>query len=144
MADVIDPRQSEGYVPHFDLDLSIGKRGEKHALAIIDGIQNGTVEVKTDERAADTGNLFVEFKQKARNGKWIDSGINKTTATFWCYVIYGDDLALFVPTDVLRHYAEKHRWVEMPRGSNPTRGYLVPVADLVSYLGYRERERRAA
>lgn len=142
-ANMVDPRQSAGYEPRFDLDMKVGQRGESHALAIIDGIQNGTVEVKTDERAADTGNLYVEFAHKSR-GKWVPSGIAKTQALYWCYVLYGDELALFVPTDVLKEYAEKHRWVEMPRGSHPTRGYLVPFAALMSHLALRERGRRTA
>lgn len=120
MTEPTNGRLSDGYQPDWDIDLSIGKAGERKVLAIADAWTEGRVEVKTDTRAATTGNLYVEFECKGRA-----SGINTTKADAWAFVV--GEVIIIIPTKALRAATSNMRWVAMNRGSHPTRGYLVPL-----------------
>lgn len=135
MLDVQTPgvdRLSDGYVPEFDIDREVGLRGELHTLSIRDKLARGSVEVKTDERALTTGNVFVEYRCKRRDG-WQPSGIAVTTADAWAFVI--GDVLIAVPTDRLKALArvafKRHRKAECTLGSHPTKGVLISLTDLI-------------
>jgi hypothetical protein len=117
-------RQAEGYQPNWDIDLAVGKAGEAQVIDTIDAWTHGRIEVKTDARAAQTGNLFVEFECKGR-----PSGIMVTKADSWAFVL--GHAIIIIPTGLLRSVCTGGlRWVSMPRGSHPTRGYLLPIKDI--------------
>jgi hypothetical protein len=125
-------RLSEGYEPSWDIDRRVGARGEAQAASHIDAYAAGRVEVKTDERAATTGNVYVEYECRRADG-WHASGIATTRADYWTFVVGG--LMLTVHTDTLKritrsHYCSRRR--ECTRGSHPTKGVLVPLTDLVA------------
>lgn len=65
----------------FDIDLRDGRAAED---ALVHVFLQCKVEVKRDERAATSGNLFVEYRQKGRR-----SGIATTTADWWAFVVEG-------------------------------------------------------
>lgn len=131
-------RVSEGYAPNFDLDLRHGQAGEQTVAAFIEGFTNGTIEVKSDRLAANTGNVYIEGECKRRDG-WQPSGIAATTATYWALVI-GETVILGVPTEVLRNcYAKasdpKLRMArEEKDGSHPTRGVAIPLNVLLLWI----------
>lgn len=83
----------------FDVDLRDGKARED-AFAYI--VLRARVEVKSDRKAKDTGNVFVEFEQKGR-----PSGIRVTTADWWAFEVNRDCFVL-VPTVRVRAVME---WV---------------------------------
>lgn len=137
-------RHAHGYEPRWDADFEVGRQGELWVQSIVESLAGDAREVKTDERFADTGNLYVEYECK-RRGKYQPSGIATTEAPVWAFVLQLDGVVLVVATDLLKQVARKQhsrgRTAECSRGSHPTRGVLVPVALVLSEL---RRERGAA
>ena len=120
-------RLAKGYHPKFDIDFAIGREGEENVLNLLEGIRLGTVEVKTDVRAADTGNLYLEYECLGK-----PSGIQTSKADAWAFVLGNGGFVNIVPTDVLRYLytqlvGHKKYCREMARGARPTRGVLIPL-----------------
>lgn len=145
-----NPRTVTGYEPRFDFDLRRGKVGEKYVSRILNAIQKGTVEVKTDYGSNRTGNLYVEFEQKSKKGEWKPSGIATSEAEFWVFPF--KEGAVVVRTSHLKELCRKVL-KESPtierdgqifpaavghRGgndaSNASRGVKLPVQRLVESL----------
>ena len=93
-----------GYEPRFDYDVRRGKVGEEYIGTILEAIQNGSVEVKTDYGSNRTGNLFVEFEQKAPKGEWKPSGVATSEAEFWAFAFR--DGAIFIRKDALQNLCD--------------------------------------
>ena len=55
------------------------------------------VEVKADRRAAETGNIVIEYE-----GYGKPSGISTTTAGRWAYFIEGTNIMYFIPVQWIR------------------------------------------
>jgi hypothetical protein len=121
-------RMSDGYEPRFDIDLEVGKQGELFIARIVDSIAAGSHEVKTDEKALVTGNVYLECQCLYR-GRWERSGIAKTEAEMWCHVI--GEAVVIAPVyrvrDIARHYWPTKWRREMLRGSHPTKGIVLPI-----------------
>jgi hypothetical protein len=119
---------SDGYEPRFDIDLEVGKQGEVFVAKIIDSIASGRHEVKTDEKALVTGNVYLEAKCRYRN-EWRPSGISVTEADIWCHVI--GEAVIIAPVyrvkEIVRHYWDTSFRKHMPRGSHPTIGIVLPI-----------------
>lgn len=129
-----DERHVEGYEPRWDLDAEIGRQGAFWVADVAEALKRGSVEVKTDEIAHRTGNVYVEF-ECLRRGQYRPSGIATTEAELWVFVLHRYALALVVATDFLRPVA-REVWRdghvrECTRGSHPTRGVVVPISRLV-------------
>lgn len=113
----------------FDLDLRQGKLREG-ALGKLLAATAKTVEVKSDRKCRNSGNLFVEYRQKGR-----PSGIATTTADYWAFEFDVDNW-LIVPTEKLRQIARKI-YRRSPRNRvhggdfDQYEGVLLPVAMLV-------------
>jgi hypothetical protein len=109
----------------FSHDLEVGLAGEK---TVADLIAFKKLEVKTDIKAAQTGNVFVEY---ASRGK--PSGISTTEAEWYVFVL-SDTQIVFIETGRLkrlsRTYLKSERDVQ-GGDSNTSHGILVPVEDLV-------------
>jgi hypothetical protein len=89
---------------------------------------SGTVEVKRDRRAAQTGNFFVESSAHGQ-----PSGIAASRARAWAFVT--GSTAYLIGTEKLRAVLDTLRQVEGPDGK---RGHLLPVHVLAS-LPYVKR-----
>ncbi len=130
-------RMADGYEPRFDIDMEIGRQGEIFITSVIDAMKGGaSCEVKTDEKSAVTGNIYVEF-ECFRLGRWQKSGIATTEAEVWAFVL--GSAALCIPTDKLKVLA-RLRWHaggerECTRGSHPTKGVIIPIPWLLKQLG---------
>lgn len=128
-------RMADGYEPRFDIDHEVGKQGELFVSDLIAALKSERVEVKTDLKAQKTGNIYVEFECK-RRGTYVPSGISTTEAAVWVFVLDMGNLAVAISTHFLReigraaYKAGKVR--ECLRGSHPTRGVVIPVAELLS------------
>ena len=114
----------------WDLDLRDGEAGESK---LADLLHIDTIEVKTDRRWKDTGNLFIEeacFQQSTR--MWAPSGITISKATHWAFVL--DDSVLIVSKnlllDVIEEYGKPAENKQMP---NPSRGWLITPQQLINY-----------
>lgn len=81
----------------FDIDLRDGKARED-AFAYV--VLRARVEVKSDQIARRTGNVFVEYQQKGR-----PSGIATTEADWWAFEV-NDDCFVLVPTERVKLVAD--------------------------------------
>lgn len=126
---------TSNYQPEWDLDRLRGETAEQMVEAMRTSILEGTVEVKHDERANETGNFYVEFECRRLDGHWHPSGIAVTRAEAWAIV--SGQCVLVVPTfalkEVARRFHRAGRAVYMHRGSHPTRGVLIPAGELLTY-----------
>lgn len=104
-------------------------------LDLIAALRSGRVEVKTDERAAMTGNVDIEHECLRRDG-WQPSGITTTKADLWAFVL-GRGVIVAVPVEVVRRVHARAlrdgRLRETTRGSHPTRGAAIPLTGLISW-----------
>lgn len=131
-------RLSPGYEPRFDIDYALGHQGELYVQDIVRSLGTDRIEVKTDERAMQTGRVFVEYQCKKLGG-WASSGIATTQAEFWAFVVGGDTIVV-CPMWRLKD-AARRVWksqpglrVECVRGSHPTRGVAIPLKWLFAEL----------
>ena len=113
--DIKKLKQNDFSITKFSKDLSYGKKHEKLAMKSLE-----KYELKTDRMAHKTGNVYVEFQSRGKN-----SGIKVSSAK---------DMHLFsiqIPLSRLKKLVSKDYRV-VPGGDNLTsRGYLVPILDLV-------------
>ena len=87
--------------PRFDIDYKVGRQGELWVVSIREAMQNGRVEVKTDEIWNGTGNIYVEYACLKR-GKYRKSGLSVTTADIWVFVLREPELAIVFETETLK------------------------------------------
>jgi hypothetical protein len=121
-----------GNNPHFDIDVKRGELGE----SLLKDILEGKVEVKTDYRAKETGNYYVEYKQyNSDYESW--SGISITEAKWWAWVCPTSNKVTIVPVETLRKIVKDNwgtfRHTRQPIHNNQTNasmGILVPVASI--------------
>lgn len=107
----------------FRCDLAIGKVSEKALADIFNGKK---VEVKTDYRALQTGNVFIEYSSRG-----ADSGILTTESDYYCICINGT--YTLISTERLRTKYKRLRNTsrDVSGGdSNTSRGVLLPIVDL--------------
>lgn len=115
--------------PKWDIDKLRGDEGEQLVRQMRSAVLAGTCEVKTDTRALDTGNVYIEYQCKTAIG-WQPSGIATTKASSWAFVL--GRTVVWMPTWALKNVARAHgRKQECAHGSHPTKGVLIPVADLL-------------
>ncbi len=129
-------RLAEGYEPSFDIDYEVGRQGELFVSRVIDSLTGGSasIEVKTDERVAQTGRVYIEYACQ-RRGRYEWSGIATTRADLWAFVLPANVL-IVAPVESVRALVRR-RWqnrAECSRGSHPTRGVVVPVGLFVREL----------
>jgi len=116
----------------FDLDLAVGHQGE----ALVEQLLTGgtTVEVKTDLKWKETGNLYIETVCWSHNNEnWYLSGLSSTKASYWAFVLEG--ATLLVPTEVLKQVVTaRGRAITCNIPPNPSKGYLIKVEDIINYM----------
>lgn len=126
---------------NWDLDYRDGILGEKR---IADLLSLDTVEVKTDRRWKDTGNLFIETEcYYQTTDTWEKSGISVSKATHWAFVL--EDSVLIVPTFRLREAIHEHRRpITCNIPPNPSRGALITVGTLIEHIRTAKEKETAA
>ena len=107
----------------FDLDLSVGHGGEALVNELLTG--GKTIEVKTDLKWKNTGNLYIETVcWSHNNSEWYPSGLSTTKADVWAFVLEGT--VLLVPTQILKQAVTV--WghpITCNIEPNPSKGYLI-------------------
>jgi hypothetical protein len=116
----------------FDLDLAVGHQGEALVEQLLTG--GATVEVKTDLKWKETGNLYIETVCWSHNNEnWYLSGLSSTKASYWAFVLEG--ATLLVPTEVLKQVVTaRGRAITCNIPPNPSKGYLIKVEDIINYM----------
>jgi hypothetical protein len=127
--------------PDFDIDFERGQIGEDlHKEFLV-----GKHEVKTDSRAMDTGNFYIEYNQLNGNG-YKPSGIEVTEAEFWVEASPLASGGIYIKTDILRALIQRNNYPVRPQPkrnqrTNASVGYLIPIIDIIRELGFlTERE----
>ena len=107
---------------NWDLDLRDGLAGESR---IADLLSLDTVEVKTDRRWYQTGNVYIETECWYQSSQtWEPSGIRVSKATHWAFVL--EDTVLIVPLGRLIEVVwNEGKPIECNIPPNPSRGYLI-------------------
>lgn len=134
--------KAQGYEPRFDRDMARGEVGEAVLdLFFKDNEERVAMEVKTDYRANETGNWYVET-HKYRNGKQEDavpSGVYGTESKWWVQASPDGNAFLVMKTDALRKYIDL---VDPPKSAQPisnahsaaSLGRLINIRGLMRFL----------
>lgn len=113
------------YSNDFRYDLKLGQIKEKE---LGDILNDKSIEVKTDLKAAETGSVFVEYESRGK-----PSGISKTEADYYCFVVSKDSFIL-IKTKKLKEKCRKllNTHLDLKGGDNNTsKGILLPLLQLV-------------
>jgi hypothetical protein len=132
-----------GYQPDFDSDLERGKVGEDLLNTFLGDLSSGAkFEVKTDYRAYETGNFYIETWQYRQpdESDAKPSGINITKADYWCFAGPAGVGFIVIKTEDLKDIIRETnpREVRQPianLSTNASIGRLVPVKDVIRKIG---------
>jgi len=114
----------------WDIDLRDGEAGESK---LADLLAIDTVEVKTDRRWKETGNIYIETScYYVASQQWKESGIMVSKATHWAYML--EDVAFIMPTEVIKKAAlEWGRPINCNIEPNPSKGYLITPNEILEW-----------
>jgi len=128
-------------MPDFDIDVKRGEVGEDYATSLLESIE--TVEVKTDYRAHETGNVYIEVWSYRRSdlSDIKPSGISTTKAKYWAFATPENVGLLIIETDELKKLVKSvydtHR-ASQPIASAKTAasiGVKLPVRLIMERIG---------
>ena len=83
------------------------------------------IEVKTDFKAHDTGNIVYELSTSGHIGCF-----EKTKARYIYYYVPGDQVVYMIDVKAMRTYVHQSRPEEKNMGDNAA-GFLLPIRDLI-------------
>jgi hypothetical protein len=134
------------YEPRFDVDFTRGRVGEELVETFLADLIDKKVEVKTDYRIGETGNVYVETWQYS-NPDASDkkqSGINISEADYYCFGSPTGDGFIMVKTSVLKEFIgnTQPREARQPISTDKTNasiGRLIPLADLLASIGLAKK-----
>jgi hypothetical protein len=134
------------YEPRFDVDFTRGRVGEELVETFLADLIDKKVEVKTDYRIGETGNVYVETWQYS-NPDASDkkqSGINISEADYYCFGSPTGDGFIMVKTSVLKEFISntQPREARQPIATKETKasiGRLIPLADLLASIGLAKK-----
>ena len=104
----------------FDLDLKDGLAAENR---LEQALLNSKIEVKSDKRAWETGNLFIETSYRGK-----PSGIMSTEADFWAFEVRNNTF-LLISTHRLIQLVSKAKFYGLKTNGgdfNASEGVLLP------------------
>lgn len=128
--------------PDFDIDFARGKIGEDLLETFLADLSGKTFEVKTDYRAAETGNVYVETWQyhQADASDRKPSGINITRSDYYCFASPAADGFVMIKTDALKDIIRKQKPIETRQPkinakTNASFGRLIRMTDIIKRIG---------
>jgi hypothetical protein len=135
-----------GYEPRFDVDFTRGRVGEELLETFLADLIGKKVEVKTDYRVNETGNVYVEtwhYSEPDASDK-KQSGINVSQSEYYCFGSPSGDGFVMVKTSVLKEFIRQTnpRETRQPIASKETKasiGRLIPLADLLATIGLAKK-----
>lgn len=137
--------RSEGYAPDFDIDVKRGEIGEDTTASIL--AQIDTVEVKTDYRASETGNVYIEVwsYRKPDKSDLKKSGLSTSKANWWSFASPNGNGLVIIRTEDLRDLVRENYTrfkVLQPIASNKTSasiGVALPMRLITERIGLESK-----
>lgn len=129
------------YQPDFDHDFRRGQVGENLVNTFLADLQGKTIETKTDSRAWETGNLYLEtWQYRGDESQRYQSGINISKADYWCFASEKGNGFIMITAEALKEVIRETNppetrqpiWNEATMASI---GRLVKVSDIVKKIG---------
>lgn len=129
------------YQPDFDHDFRRGQVGENLVNTFLADLQGKTIETKTDSRAWETGNLYLEtWQYRGDESQRYQSGINISKADYWCFASDKGNGFIMITAEALKEVIKETNppetrqpiWNEATMASI---GRLVKVSDIVKKIG---------
>ena len=112
------------YNNDFKYDLRVGLLGEQK---LSDILENKRIEVKSDLKAHQTGNIFIEYESRGKK-----SGISTSQAEYYAIII--QNTIILKTTQELKAIARKYIGTKrdvVGGDSNTSKGILLPIKDLI-------------
>jgi hypothetical protein len=139
-------KEMGGYEPRFDVDFTRGRVGEELLETFLADLVGSKIEVKTDYRVGETGNVYVEtwHYSAADASDKKQSGINVSQSEYYCFGSPTGGGFVMVKTSVLKEFiSNTHpRETRQPIASKETKasiGRLIPLADLLATIGLAKK-----
>lgn len=91
-------------------------------------------EIKHDEKFSNTGNLWIEVREKARPrpGDYVPSGIQRSN-NCWLYIIGDYDTIFIFPVALLRLLAASGKYRTLENHTKTSCGFLLPKDHAMKY-----------
>ena len=128
--------------PNFDIDFARGKIGENLVNTFLGDLAEKTIEVKTDYRVTETGNVYIETWQyhKEDSSDKVQSGINITKADYYCFASPDASGFIMIKTDDLKEVIRETNPREVRQSkinakTNASIGRLVKISDIMKKIG---------
>jgi hypothetical protein len=121
----IGVKHTKEYDIDFKRDLKFGLEWENELKEIL---CNDKIEVKTDKRWSDTGNIAIEIESRGK-----PSGLSVTKSDYWAFILWQKDERpniMLIPIDRLRtitSYFQSKKKVVMGGDANTSKLVLVPL-----------------
>lgn len=109
----------------FKYDLEVGQIAERELADLL----GKKIEVKNDQIAHKTGNVFIEYESRGKR-----SGIAISESDYYCIVI--KERYILIQKDELKELCRKYLGTnrDVKGGDNNTsKGILLPIVDLVGW-----------
>lgn len=118
----------------WDIDFQRGVYGENLVKDLVE-----TVEVKTDYRWQETGNVYIEYSCFYKTSQQFEnSGIAVTKAKYWALVLpnkQAEPLIILVHTEHLKEALKKYgRRTECIISQNKSKGLLIKIEDILKHI----------
>lgn len=129
------------YQPDFDHDFRKGLVGENLMNTFLKALEGSTIETKTDSRAHETGNVYVEtWHWRESEDQAKVSGINISKADFWCFASPRANGFVMITAEALKEVIQETNAQEarQPIASEKTmasKGRLVKMEDIIRKIG---------
>lgn len=128
------------------MDFTRGRIGEELVETFLADLVGKKIEVKTDYRVNETGNVYVEtwhYSQPDASDK-KQSGINVSESEYYCFGSPLGEGFVMVKTQVLKDFIRNTnpRETRQPIATNKTKasiGRLIPLADLLASIGLAKK-----
>jgi len=106
--------------------ISLGTYASKK-WQIEHGENRAGVEIKYDMKVSETGNLWIETKEKSHPDRpnYVASGIYRDDNS-WLYCIGDYNVIYVMPKTILRIMFEQRKYRELENGSKTSMGFLLP------------------
>jgi len=127
------------YQPAFDIDYKRGLIGEKLVHTFLADLAGSSIEVKTDYRAHETGNVYVETHQYQRKDptNLVPSGIQLSEANWYVFASPHQTGFIAIKKEhllILARRAPIARIAASNINTNQTQGRLVAIQDIIDVI----------